>query len=144
MAEHEYRTDLVLWAQDQARALRDAAGIAPNLPVDWGNVAEQIETLGKSQSRELASRISTVLIHLLKLKVSRAAEPRAVWRETIREQRDGIRRVLADAQSLRRTIPIVIQENSPRHGNGCGRACRLRRATEHRSRRGQLHRGSGD
>jgi hypothetical protein len=34
MAEHEYRTDLVLWAQDQARALRDAAGIAPNLPVD--------------------------------------------------------------------------------------------------------------
>jgi Domain of unknown function DUF29 len=110
MADHEYNTDLVLWAQDQARALRNAAGVASNLPVDWDNVAEEIETLGKSQSRELASRISTVLIHLLKLKVSPATEPRVAWRETIREQRDGIKRVLADAPSLRRTIPTVIQE----------------------------------
>ena len=110
MADHEYDTDLVLWSQHQARALRDAAGSASNLPIDWENVAEEIETLGKSQSRELASRISTVLIHLLKLKVSPSAEPRAAWRETIREQRDGIQRVLADAPSLRRTIPIVIQD----------------------------------
>ena len=110
MADNEYSTDLVLWAQGQARALRDAAGVASDLPVDWDNVGEEIEALGKSQTRELASRISTVLIPLLKLAVSPAAEPRAGWRETIREQRDGIERVLADAPSLRRTIPIVIQD----------------------------------
>lgn len=110
MADHEYDADLVLWAQDQARALRDAAGVASNLPVDWENVAEEIETLGKSQSRELASRISTIVIHLLKLTVSPAPEPRATWRETVRAQRDGIKRVLADAPSLRRTIPTVIQD----------------------------------
>ena len=104
MANHGYDTDLVLWAEDQARALRDAATAASNLPIDWENVAEEIEALGKNQSRELASRISTVLIHLLKLQVSPAIEPRAAWRETIREQRSGIERVLVDAPSLRRTI----------------------------------------
>jgi hypothetical protein len=110
VANHGYDTDLVLWADDQARALRDAGRVASNLPIDWENVAEAIEALGKSQSRELASRISTVLIHLLKLMVSPASEPRAAWRETIREQRDGIGRILADAPSLRRTIPDVIQQ----------------------------------
>ena len=77
MADHEYDTDLVLWSQHQARALRNAAGSPSNLPIDWENVAEEIETLGKSQSRELASRISTVLIHLLKLQVSPSADLRA-------------------------------------------------------------------
>jgi hypothetical protein len=110
MADHGYDTDLVLWAEDQARALRDAASAASNLPIDWENVAEEIEALGKNQSRELASRISTVLIHLLKLQVSPAIEPRAAWRETVREQRSGIDRVLADAPSLRRTIAVVIQD----------------------------------
>ena len=109
MANHGYDTDLVLWAEDQARALRDAATAASNLPIDWENVAEEIEALGKNQARELTSRISTVLIHLLKLQVSPAIEPRAAWRETIREQRSGIERVLVDAPSLRRTIGAVIQ-----------------------------------
>lgn len=113
MADHGYDTDLVLWAEDQARALRDAASTASNLPIDWENVAEEIEALGKNQSRELASRISTVLIHLLKLTASPATEPRAAWRETIREQRHGIQRVLTDAPSLRRTIPTVIQQELP-------------------------------
>jgi hypothetical protein len=110
MADHGYDTDLVLWAEDQARALRGAASAGSNLAVDWENVAEEIEALGKSQSRELASRISTVLVHLLKLELSPATEPRAAWRETIREQRYGIERVLADAPSLRRTIAGVIGE----------------------------------
>jgi hypothetical protein len=113
VADHGYDTDLVLWAEDQARALRDAASTASNLPIDWENVAEEIEALGKNQSRELASRISTVLIHLLKLTASPATEPRAAWRETIREQRHGIQRVLTDAPSLRRTIPTVIQQELP-------------------------------
>ena len=107
-ADHGYDTDLVLWAEDQARALRDAASASSNLPIDWENVACEIEALGKSQSRELASRIATALVHLLKLELSPAAGPHATWRETIREQRDGIERVLADAPSLRWTIPAII------------------------------------
>jgi len=57
-----YDTDLALWAEAQARALRDAGQAGTNLPVDWENVAEEIEALGKSQARELASRIRIILV----------------------------------------------------------------------------------
>jgi hypothetical protein len=107
-AERSYDADLVLWAEDQARALRDAAQAGVNLPIDWRNVAEEIDALGKSQSRELASRVATILFHLLKLSASPAVEPRAGWCDTIIEQRGEIERLLADAPSLRPTVSGVI------------------------------------
>lgn len=109
-----YDTDLVLWAEDQASALRDAARAGVNLPIDWLNVAEEIEALGKSQSRELASRIAAILLHLMKLQASPAAEPRAGWRDTVTGQRDEIERLLADAPSLRPTVASVIGKEWPK------------------------------
>ena len=105
-----YDEDLLLWSEEQARALRSAAHSGANLPIDWENVAEQIESLGKSLARELASRVSTILINLMKLEASPAAEPRIGWTETIREQRDQIERVLKEAPSLRQAIPDIIME----------------------------------
>jgi hypothetical protein len=104
MPDQGYDTDLALWAQAQARALRDAGHAGTNLPIDWENVAEEIEALGKSQARELASRIRTILVHLIKLQASPAAEPRGGWRETIIEQRSEIERVIEDSPSLRQTV----------------------------------------
>jgi branched-subunit amino acid aminotransferase/4-amino-4-deoxychorismate lyase len=106
--ERSYDGDLVLWAEDQARALRDAARSRVNLPIDWENVAEEIESLGKSQGRELASRIRTVLLHLMKLQASPATEPRSAWRATIRRERAEIETLLRDSPSLRPTVPAVI------------------------------------
>jgi hypothetical protein len=103
-----YDADLVLWAESQARALRDAGRAGTNLPIDWENVAEEIDALGKSQARELASRVRTILVHLIKLQASPAAEPRGGWRETIIEQRSEIERVIEDSPSLRQTIGRVI------------------------------------
>jgi hypothetical protein len=103
-----YDTDLVLWAESQARALRDAGRARTNLPIDWENVAEEIEALCRSQGRELASRIRAILIHLIKLQASPATEPRPGWRETIIEQRNEIGQVIEDSPSLRQTIDQVI------------------------------------
>lgn len=103
-----YDGDLVLWAEDQARALRSAARSRTNLPIDWENVAEEIEALGRSQGRELASRVRTVLLHLMKLQASPAAEPRAAWRATIRRERAEIETLLKDSPSLKPTLPAVI------------------------------------
>jgi hypothetical protein len=105
-----YDTDLALWAKNQARALRDAGQAGTNLPIDWENVAEEIESLGKSQGRELASRIRTILVHLLKLEGSPATEPGVGWRETIQEKRSEIEAVVADSPSLRPSIPAVIDK----------------------------------
>jgi hypothetical protein len=105
-----YDADLVLWAKSQARALRDAGHAGTNLPIDWENVAEEIESLGKLQGRELASRIAVILVHLLKLEASPAGDPRSGWQETIVQQRGDIERILADSPSLRPTIPTVIDK----------------------------------
>jgi hypothetical protein len=108
MTDRDYDTDLALWADTQARALRNASHAGTNLPIDWDNVAEAIEALGKSQARELASRIAVILVHLMKLQASPAHEPRAGWQETIAQQRGDIDRLLADSPSLRPTLPRVI------------------------------------
>lgn len=108
MTDREYNTDLALWAESQARALRDASHPDTDLPIDWENVAEEIEALGKSQARELASRIAIILVHLMKLQASPAHEPLAGWQETIAQQRGDIERLLADSPSLRSALPRVI------------------------------------
>jgi Domain of unknown function DUF29 len=105
-----YDTDILLWSEQQAGLLRRlAAGEHINDSADWQNIAEEIEALGKSQARELASRIATVLEHLIKLEASPAADPRAGWRSTIRRERREIERLLADAPSLRPTVSAVIE-----------------------------------
>jgi len=40
-----YEEDFVRWTEQQSSALRDAAGVGLNLPLDWGNLAEEIESL---------------------------------------------------------------------------------------------------
>ena len=99
-----YDTDFVLWAKSQAELLRlRAAGkLANEAEVDWSNIAEEIESLGKSDQRELRNRVRTILTHLIKLQASPAAEPRAGWRATILEQRAELRVVLDDSPSLLR------------------------------------------
>ena len=103
-----YERDFVLWTAEQAAALRRA--MDSNLPLDWETLAEEIESLGRSDRRELRSQITRVLRHLLKLKVSRAIEPRAGWRGTIDEARDEIAGLFEDSPSLRREVDGLIKK----------------------------------
>ena len=77
-----YDEDFLRWTEEQAAGLRRAK--VSNLPLDWENLAEEIESLGKSQRRELGAQIRRILHHLLKLEVSPAEEPRAGWRASVR------------------------------------------------------------
>lgn len=111
-----YDRDFLLWTEDQAAALRRAKGA--NLPLDWENLAEEIESLGKSDRRALHSQIRRVLRHLLKLAVSPAAGPRRGWELTIREARNDIAILLRDSPSLGREVDKIIAEEA-------GLACEL-------------------
>ncbi len=111
--DRSYDGDLALWAEDQARALRKAGQARINLPIDWENVAEEIESLGKSQGREFASRIGVILVHLMKLQAAPSIEPRAGWRETIIAQRNEIRRLIDDLPSLRQAVDGIIAREMP-------------------------------
>jgi hypothetical protein len=104
-----YEIDTVAWSAQQAELLRRvAAGERPNNAPDWFNIAEEIDSLGRNQIRELGSRIAVIMIHLIKLEASPAAEPRAGWRATVRRERDEIEQLLADSPSLRGRLPAII------------------------------------
>ena len=105
-----YDQDFFLWTQEQAAALRKAK--QSNLPLDWENLAEEIESLGKSDRRELRSQIRRILRHLFKLEASSAAEPRAGWRSTINDGRSDIEDVLRDSPSLRRDVESFVSEEA--------------------------------
>ena len=68
-----YDRDFFRWTQEQAAALRAVKN--SNLPLDWANLADEIESLGKSDRRQLRSQIRRILRHLLKLEVSPAFDP---------------------------------------------------------------------
>ena len=78
-----YDDDFLLWTREQSKLLREAAERRVNFPLDWENLAEEIESLGNSLRSELRSRLRTIIEHLLKLEHSAAREPRNGWIETV-------------------------------------------------------------
>lgn len=109
-----YDEDFFLWSKAQAEALRAAARGATNQPIDWENVAEEIESLGRSDKRELGSQIRRIIEHLVKLAISPAVDPRAGWRVAITDARIQIEDLLDDSPSLRREIPEIIRQQMQR------------------------------
>ena len=103
-----YDRDFFLWTQEQATALRAVKD--SNLPLDWDNLAEEIESLGKSDRRELRSQIRRIMRHLLKLEISPALDPRGGWCSTIADSRSEIEDVLQDSPSLGREVDRMIAE----------------------------------
>jgi Domain of unknown function DUF29 len=108
-----YERDFHLWTQRQAAELRRAAGAGSNLPLDWANLAEEIESLGARDRREVASRIEQIVLHLLKLQHSPADEPRRGWQETVGRERSEIEEVLAQSPSLHQEVVPALARRWP-------------------------------
>lgn len=105
-----YDQDFFLWTREQAEELRHAKAL--NLPLDWENLAEEIESLGKSDRRQLASQVRRILRHLFKLEASPAVHPHAGWRSTIIDARREVAGILRDSPSLRREVGDLIAEEA--------------------------------
>ncbi|MGB3308999.1 MAG: DUF29 domain-containing protein [Nodosilinea sp.] len=100
-----YESDFYQWIQQTTGALKAKAFDQ----VDWDNVIEEIESMGRSERRELKSRLIVLLEHLLKLhhwSAERANNERG-WRNTIIEQRRQIQLVLDDSPSLRAMLTDI-------------------------------------
>jgi len=109
-----YDADFVAWSKQQAEALRSAARSGSNQQLDWANLAEEIEDLGKSLRIGLRSQISRIIQHQVKLAHSPAVDPRKGWRRTIRQARAEIERILEDSPSLRREVSRLIHDETRR------------------------------
>lgn len=94
-----YETDVVAWANEQAALLR--AGKLSQIDIE--NIAEEIEDVGKSEKRELESRMAVLLAHLLKWQFQPERRGSS-WQRTIKEQRKSVRSRLAKTPSLKGCI----------------------------------------
>jgi hypothetical protein len=94
-----YDTDFYIWTQEMAQRLRERDVAA----LDWENIAEEIESMGKRDYHGLYSRMRVLLIHLLKWRYQDEKRSRS-WRSTIQTQRDRIELILEDSPSFRRRI----------------------------------------
>lgn len=117
-----YGEDFFAWTQDQAAQLRAAAASGSNLPVDWENLAEEIESVGRSNFLAVISHMKIVVEHLLKLEHSPAAFPRRGWINSVGNSRFEISLLTDDSPSLRRRLPEGLEKawrgalNSARNG----------------------------
>ncbi len=104
-----YQRDFYLWTQRQAAALRRTGALRPNEALDYENLAEEIESLGKNDRRALRSNIEIVLVHLLKLELSPIEAPRDGSIDSVAEHRTRLEELLGDSPSLRKELGSLIE-----------------------------------
>lgn len=91
-----YEADYARWCAEQGALLREGRLDA----LDRDNLAEEIESLGRSDRREIENRLKTLLAHLLKWRFQPSGRGGS-WRGTIRDQRVQIAKVIKESPSLR-------------------------------------------
>lgn len=91
-----YETDFFTWTQRQAELLRERRFD----DLDLENLAEEVACVGRSEQREIFSRLRVLTAHLLKWKYQPGAR-NGGWRGTISEQRFRIGAILEASPSLR-------------------------------------------
>ena len=101
---HLYERDFFAWANQQTALLR--AGQFAQADIE--HVAEEIESMGRSEKRELLSRLAILLMHLLKWQAQPMLRGNS-WQATIKVQRREISRHLADNPSLQAKLPELLE-----------------------------------
>ena len=96
MNSSKYQEDFYAWTQEQAQLLRSQQ----LAKIDFANLIDEIESMGKSEKRALKSRLSVLLLlmHLLKWQFHFQSTS---WQLTLRTQRRAIKDLLVDNPSLK-------------------------------------------
>ena len=91
-----YEEDFFAWTQEQAKLLRSG----DFSQIDAANIAEEIESLGRRDRRELVNRLENLITELLKWRCDPGARC-GNWRSEILQQRRAIDYIIDDSPSLR-------------------------------------------
>jgi hypothetical protein len=100
-----YEVDYAQWCAEQGALLRE--GRLSDL--DRENLAEEIESLGRSERGEIENRLNVLLVHLLKWKFQPEGRSGS-WKATVLEQRGRLKRRLTDSPSLKRYPEEILAE----------------------------------
>lgn len=105
----EYGRDYCGWVAAQVRALRKR----DSRQIDWDNLAEEVESLGRQEEQRLHSQLARIFEHALKLRhASDTALERDArgWRISIRNARRHASKLLRENPSLKRKLPGILAE----------------------------------
>ncbi len=92
---YQYDQDFYAWALHSADLLRQGKF----KEIDVEHMAEEIESMGKRDRRQLVNRLAVLIAHLLKWQFQPELRGRS-WKLTIREQRIKVAQLLDDSPSL--------------------------------------------
>jgi hypothetical protein len=101
-----YEQDYLLWIEDTVNKLRSR----DIEELDFDNLIEEIESLGRSQKHELENRLGELLEHLLKRNYVNMPDCYRGWVESIDKQRVSLKRLLKQAPSLKPYFHQVFDE----------------------------------
>lgn len=105
MPDTRYETDFYAWANEQAGLLR--SGKLEQADIE--HIAEEIESMGKTEKRELVSRLTVLLLHLLKWR-HQTGKRGSSWETSIRVQRNALVRHFRDNPSLAMHAPEAVAD----------------------------------
>jgi hypothetical protein len=100
-----YDKDFYSWTQEQAELLKH--GRFSELDID--NLIEEVESMGRSEKRELESRLTILLLHLLKWKYQEVRRGRS-WQLSIDEQRIQFEKSLNENPGLKPALDQIIKD----------------------------------
>ncbi len=100
-----YEKDFYAWTKEQATLLREQN--FTRLDVD--HLIEEIESMGRSERRQLVNRLEVLLLHLLKWQYQPELQGRS-WALTILEQRRRIAKLLRNNPSLQPELAEALLE----------------------------------
>jgi hypothetical protein len=95
----EYEKDFYAWTVHNTQLMR--AGKLSEIDVE--HIAEELESMGKSNKRELINRLAVLIAHLLKWQFQSGRRSKS-WMLTIKNQRFEIEDLLSDSPSLKSEI----------------------------------------
>jgi len=101
-----YDRDFLAWCEDTATKLRKR----DIDHLDFENLIEEVESLGRSERRELKNRLMVLLAHILKRMYVNSSENFNGWELTIVEQRKQIKGLLQDSPSLKPYFAEIFAE----------------------------------
>jgi hypothetical protein len=103
-----YETDYSRWLFENARLLREGRWSE----IDAANIAEELEDMGRSEKRAVASHMAVLLLHLLKWHFQ-PPHRSSGWRGSIHNARRAIEKLLRESPSLRKQVPDLLVEEYP-------------------------------
>jgi len=103
-----YKDDFHLWIEEVKTAIQNRDIEA----MDWDNLLDEIDDMGKSEKRSLESYLELLIAHILKLKYWELEKKRNYkhWKVEVRNFRNRILRLLKRSPSLEKYLQEIYPE----------------------------------